>query len=117
MAKTWQYNIRIDKDPATFDLTYSYKFPVMTPTGVETRWATKAKPCPQAKALLQSFDLRRNRDYHIDFDEKTHTLIYQLDDSRAAMMLSLIASHNKTGNDWSVSVKCQCPGCGLTFYP
>ena len=110
-GKEFAVMVAVDKDPNQ-DPTYSHKFPTMVGNKVVERWSTKVRPIKSLTAFLQGCQLKRNKDYMIDYNPKTKKYEYWFDDGQNAFMFSLMCGTMKqtlagSGHKFDI----QCPHC------
>lgn len=114
-GKEFTYKVEIDRDPK-IDPTYTHPFPVMIGNKIQERWSTKVRPIKSLTRVLQGVQLKRNKDYMIDFNTKTQKYEYWFEDGQTAMMFSLMAGHMKQllappGQIFNI----ECPHCRQQF--
>ena len=107
--------VRVPKDPK-MDATYSFKFPVLTHKGVETRWGTKVRPIKSLTTYLQGCSLKRYQDYMVQYDNLSKHYEYWFKDPRMALLFSLRCSYMKqktAGKGYPFKI--ECPNCQHQF--
>jgi len=115
-GKEFSTMVAVDRDP-TQAPTYRHKFPTMVGNKVVERWSQKVRPIKSLTAFLQGAQLKRNKDYMVDFNVKTDKYEYWFDDGQNALMFGLMCGHMKqrlsggTGDHFDI----QCPHCSGTI--
>jgi|DEB0MinimDraft_10_1074344.scaffolds.fasta_scaffold131433_1 hypothetical protein len=113
-----EFTHRVGVDcPSTHTPTYTHSFPVAVAPGVvEERWSTKARPLKSMTKYLQGCDLKRNKDYMVEFNPRTNQFDYWFLEGKYATLFGLMVA-NKT-QEYKLPnqrLHARCPHCAGKF--
>ena len=105
------HRVTVAPAPNSPDPTYSYKFPTLQGTQVIEKWAQKVRPIKDLTRYLHGCDLKRYKDYLVDFNGTDYE--YWFKDSRTSLLFSLRCSFMKQTRvgGRTHKFKVECPDC------